>query len=83
MALACAVVAMILATKAKPATSDQLRVVRVERRPAPLYQPPAVDERWKSLGRLGGGAIVGGAVLACAVGFAAAIFLSLLNGLLG
>ncbi len=83
MALACAVVAMILATKSKPATSHQMRVVRVDRRSAPLYQPPAPDERWKSLGRLGGGAIVGGAVLACLLGFAAAIFLGLLNGLLG
>lgn len=83
MALACAVLAMILATRAKPATSDQLRVVRVERRPAPLYRSTAPDERWKSLGRLGGGAVVGGAVLACLLGFAVAMFLGLLNGLLG
>lgn len=81
--MAFAVVAMILATKAKPATPDSIVPVRVERRAAPIYRPPAPDERWKSLGRLGGGAIVGGAVLACLLGFAVAMFLGLANGLLG
>lgn len=81
-AIAFAVVALILATKAKPATPGDAAVVRVERRPTPLYRPPVANERWKSLGRLGGGALLGGAVLACLLGFAVAIALGLVDGLL-
>lgn len=83
VALGCAAVALILATKIKPSTPDQSVLVPVQHKPTPLYRQPDSDERLRSAGRLAGGAVLAGALLACFAGFAIAIALGLINNALG
>lgn len=59
----------------KTATSEKPAVVRVARRPTPLYKEPTREKRLRALAVLGGGSVVAGALVAifCAVGIALAV----------
>lgn len=82
-AIALAFVALWMIDRLKPATPRKPIPVRVDQKPTPLYQEPERQQRRNALARLTGGAIVLGALLACVIGFAAAIALEVLGGLVG
>ncbi len=82
-AFALAVVALWIADRLKPASPRKPIPVRVDQKPTPLYQEPGRDDKRNAVLRLGGGAVVVGALVACLVAFVAAIALELLSGLLG
>jgi hypothetical protein len=82
-AFALAIVALWIADRLKPASPRKPIPVRVDQKPTPLYQEPGRDDKRNAVLRLGGGAVVVGALVACLVAFVAAIALELLTGLLG
>lgn len=82
-AFALAIIALWIADRLKPASPRKPIPVRVDQKPTPLYQEPRRDDKRSALLRLGGGAIVVGALVACLVAFVAAIALEVLAGLLG
>lgn len=82
-AFALAIVALWIADRLKPATPRKPVPVRVDQKPTHLYQEPERDDKRNALLRLGGGAVVTGALVACLLAFVAAIALELLGGLLG
>ena len=67
----------------KPATPRKPIPVRVDQTPTPLYQEPDRHQRRQAIARLTGGAVILGALSACVVGFAVAIALDVLGGLVG
>lgn len=81
-ALACAVLAVVVVSRSKPATSRRPVLVRVDHKPVPLHREPGPQERWKSAGRLGTAAVVGGVLLAIVAGFLAAFLLAAAGELL-
>jgi hypothetical protein len=76
-------VALWIIDRLKPATPRKPIPVRVDQKPTPLYQEPEKQQRRNAFARLTGGAIVLGALIACVIGFAAAIALEVLGGLVG
>ncbi|CAB4599554.1 unannotated protein [freshwater metagenome] len=80
--IAFAVIALAFVDRMKPATPRRPIVVRVDNKPAPLYREPTPDQKWRSLGKLSGGALLLGTLLACVLGFMLAIALQLVGGLL-
>lgn len=82
-AIALAFVALWIIDRLKPATPRKPIPVRVDQKPTPLYQEPEKQQRRNAFVRLSGGAIVLGALIACLLGFAAAIALEVLGGLVG
>lgn len=81
-ALACAVLAVVVVTRSKPATSRRPALVRVDHKPVPVHREPTAQQRVRSAGRLGAGAIVGGVLLAIVVGFLATFVLAAAGELL-
>lgn len=82
-AIALALVALWIIDRLKPATPRKTIPVRVDQKPSPLYQEPERQQRRNAILRLSGGAVLTGALIACIIGFFAAIALELLGGLLG
>lgn len=82
-AFALAIVALWIADRLKPASPRKPISVRVDQKPTPLYREPEREDKRNAVLRLGGGAVVVGALAACLVAFVAAIALELLTGLLG
>jgi hypothetical protein len=82
-AIALAVVALWIIDRLKPATPRKPIPVRVDQKPTPLYQEPDRQHRRNAIARLTGGAVLLGALIACVLGFAAAIALEVLGGLVG
>lgn len=82
-AIALAVVALWIIDRLKPATPRKPIPVRVDQKPTPLYQEPDRQQRRNAMVRLTGGAVLLGALIACILGFAAAIALEVLGGLVG
>lgn len=80
--VALALVALGTVSRMKPATPKRPAVVRVDQKPTPLYREPDRNQWKRSLGMLAGGSVVLGAIIACLAGFALAIALSLVSGLL-
>lgn len=82
-AIALALVALWCIDRLKPATPRKPIPVRVDQKPTPLYQEPDRQQRRQAIARLTGGAVILGALIACVVGFAVAIALDVLGGLVG
>lgn len=82
-AIALALVALWFIDRLKPATPRKPIPVRVDQKPTPLYQEPDRQQRRQAIARLTGGAVILGALIACVVGFAVAIALDVLGGLVG
>lgn len=82
-AFALALVALWIIDRLKPATPRKPIPVRVDQKSTPMYQEPERQQRRNAILRLSGGAVLLGALVACIVGFAAAMALELLGGLLG
>lgn len=82
-AFALAMVALWIVDKLKPATPRKPIPVRVDQKPTPLYQEPERQQRRHALFRLSGMAVLLGALLACLIGFASAVVLEILGGLVG
>ena len=82
-AFALALVALWFIDRLKPATPRKPIPVRVDQKSTPMYQEPERQQRRNAILRLSGGAVLLGALVACIVGFAAAMALELLGGLLG
>jgi hypothetical protein len=82
-AIALALVALWIVDRLKPATPRKPIPVRVDQKPTPLYQEPDRQQRRNVIARLTGGAVLLGALIACVLGFAAAIALEVLGGLVG
>ena len=80
--VALALVALGTVSHMKPATPKRPAVVRVDQKPTPLYREPDRSQWKRSLAMLAGGSVVLGAIIACLAGFALAIALSLVSGLL-
>lgn len=80
--VALALVALGTVSRMKPATPKRPAVVRVDQKPTPLYREPNRNQWKRSLGMLAGGSVVLGAVIACLAGFALALALNLVSGLL-
>ena len=80
--VALALVALAAVDRMKPATPRRPVVVRVDNKPTPLYREPENEQKWRSLAKLSGGALVLGALIACIVGFMLAIALDVVGGLL-
>ena len=79
---ALALVALGTVSRMKPATPKRPAVVRVDQKPTPLYREPDRSQWKRSLAMLAGGSVILGAVIACLAGFALAVALSLVSGLL-
>ncbi|MGA0116780.1 MAG: hypothetical protein ACO3JF_00145 [Ilumatobacteraceae bacterium] len=82
-AIALAFVALWIIDRLKPATPRKPIPVRVDQKPTPLYQEPERQQRRHAFVRLTGGAVILGALIACVLGFAVAIALEVLGGLVG
>ena len=82
-AIALALVALWCIDRLKPATPRKSIPVRVDQKPTPLYQEPDRQQRRQAIARLTGGAVILGALIACVIGFAVAIALDVLGGLVG
>lgn len=82
-AFALALVALWIIDRLKPATPRKPIPVRVDQKSTPMYQEPERHQRRTAILRLSGGAVLLGALVACIVGFTAAVVLELLGGLLG
>jgi hypothetical protein len=67
--VACAVVALAVISRMKPATPRRPAVVRVDNKPTPLYKEPQRNRKWQSAGFLGAGSLITGAVIACIFAF--------------
>jgi hypothetical protein len=67
--VACAVVALAVISRMKPATPRRPAVVRVDNKPTPIYKEPAKNRKWQSAGFLSIGSLAMGAVIACVVAF--------------
>ena len=80
--VALALVALGAVSRMKPATPKRPAVVRVDHKPVPLYREPDRNQWKRSLGMLVGGSVVIGALVATLAGFALAVALSLVSGLL-
>jgi hypothetical protein len=80
--VALALVALGAVSRMKPATPGRPAVVRVDHKPTPLYREPDRNQRKRALGLLAGGSVVLGALIATLAGFALAVALSLVSGLL-
>jgi hypothetical protein len=80
--VALALVALAAIDRMKPATPRRPAVVRVDNKPTPLYREPENEQKWRSLAKLSGGAVVLGALIACIIGFMLAIALDVVGGLL-
>lgn len=80
--VALALIALAAIDRMKPATPRRPVVVRVDNKPTPLYREPENEQKWRSLAKLSGGALVLGALIACIVGFMLAIILDVVGGLL-
>jgi len=80
--VALALVALAAIDRMKPATPRRPVVVRVDNKPTPLYREPENEQKWRSLAKLSGGALVLGALIACIIGFMLAIALDVVGGLL-
>lgn len=63
----CAVVALAVISRIKPATPRRPAVVRVDQKPTPMYKAPEKQKRWQTTGILGAGSLVVGAVIACLI----------------
>jgi hypothetical protein len=81
-ALACAVLAVVVISRSKPATSRRPALVRVDHKQMPVHREPSAQERWRSAGRLGAAAVVGGVLLAIIAGFLATFVLAAAGDLL-
>lgn len=82
LAVALAVLALAAVDRMKPATPRRPIPVRVDERAAPLWREPDRNGRLRAAGNLGIGSLLAGAVLACVLGFALAITLEVIGGLL-
>ncbi len=80
--VALALVALGTVSRMKPATPKRPAVVRVVQKPTPIYREQNRNQWKRSLGMLAGGSVVLGAVIACLAGFALALALNLVSGLL-
>ncbi len=80
--VALALIALAAVDRMKPATPRRPAVVRVDNKPTPLYREPENEQKWRSLAKLSGGALILGALVACIVGFLVAIALDVVGGLL-
>ena len=80
--VALAFLALAFIDRMKPATPRRTAVVRVDNKPTPLYREPENEQKWRSLAKLSGGALILGALIACIVGFMVAIALDVVGGLL-
>jgi hypothetical protein len=67
--VACAIVALAVISRMKPATPRRPAVVRVDQKPTPLYKEPPKNRKWQSAGYLSAGSLVVGAVIACVIAF--------------
>lgn len=67
--VACALVALAVISRMKPATPRRPAVVRVDQKPTPLYKEPQKNRKWQSAGYLSAGSLVVGAVIACVIAF--------------
>ncbi len=67
--VACALVALAVISRMKPATPRRPAVVRVDQKPTPLYKQPEKNRKWQSAGYLSAGSLIVGAVIACIVAF--------------
>lgn len=81
-AFALAIVALWIVDRLKPATPRKPIPVRVDQKPTPLYQEPHRNDKRNAILRLGGGAVIVGALVACIAAFIAALALEVLGGLL-
>lgn len=82
LAIALAIVALVAIDKMKPAAPKRPVMVRVDRKPTPLYREPDRTQRQRAITSLTVGSVIVGACIACVIGFAVAVALELVGGLL-
>ncbi len=67
--VACAIVALTVISRMKPATPRRPAVVRVDQKPTPLYKEPEKNRKLQSAGFLSAGSLIVGALIACVIAF--------------
>lgn len=82
LAIALAIVALVAIDRMKPTAPKRPAMVPVERKAAPLYREPERPQRQRAIASLTVGSIIVGACIACVLGFAVAVALEIVGGLL-